>query len=519
MNILCVTQGQGLKLFDALARSLVPDGQGQRSFIVSDSVYYKHTWLKNNPDFGAKNSVLKEWDVTAQRHRAVNLELLAEYERELGGPGVFGAMFADRRMVMGQFCAYQQDYRRRFPDEELLSMLQECLVRIDEFLKATKPDLICGFICVTPLEYLVSLFARARGIRYINLRTSRISNYFLLGSTILDPSPELYEPYQRFQNEFNPYRDQALAHIQNIRSKKVKYEGVVPPSEKPPIMRNSLTSRVRAVLGAAYASWFRYDSEIKRDNAIAPPIRAEIIKNFIVPLRALYLMRKLEKFYVYPKDMEEKKFVFFPLHTEPELQLLVYSRPYMNQIEAIRAIAMALPPDTVLVIKEHPWMVGKRKWNYYKKIMAIPRVVLSAPQIDTSHYVDKADMIITLGSSVGLDATMFGKPVITLGHCLYNILPSHMVRRVADMSRLPWEIRDLLKNHHYDENALCAFIGAVMEHGVPINFYSVLLNKSGVHKEQATTFDGDVRVLSNRIQDLIAAQPQNAKVSDATVMW
>lgn len=519
MKVLCVTQGQGLKLFHALAHELTNDTGDKCGFVVTDSLYYKNVWLKDNHDFENKNNVLKEWDLTSQRSLTIDKELVARYENELGGPGVFGSLFADRRIVMGPYCAFQQDYRRRYSDEQLYSILQSCLVGIDKFLNDFKPDLIIGFICVTPIEYLISLFARARGIRYINLRTSRISNYFLLGSTVLDPSPEIVDTYNDILSSDNPYREEALIHIDKIRQKKIKYEGVVPPSEKPPVMSYPLSSRVKGLIYGAYKQFFILNEEMKNDGAIAPPLVSEFIKNFLVPFRAARLMKKLESIYVYPEDMKGESFAFFPLHTEPELQLLVYSRPYSNQIEAIRAIAMSLPAHMTLVIKEHPWMVGKRKWNYYQKLMDIPRVKISAPQIDTSHYVDKADIIITLGSSVGLDATMFAKPVITLGHCLYNTLPDYMVRKSTDLSNLPWEIRDLISNYRYDEKALCAFIGAVMRHGVGVNFYSVLLNKAGTHKEQPTTFENDLKTLGTRIKTLIKEQPLNAKISIGSVKW
>jgi hypothetical protein len=54
---------------------------------------------------------------------------LAKYENKLvgpndTGPGLFGAIVADRRLLMGPDCSYSQDYRRRFSDAELLRILQ-----------------------------------------------------------------------------------------------------------------------------------------------------------------------------------------------------------------------------------------------------------------------------------------------------------------------------------------------------------------------------------------------------------
>ena len=65
--------------------------------------------------------------------------------------------------------------------------------------------------------------------------------------------------------------------------------------------------------------------------------------------------------YVKNQDLKNINYAFFPLHTEPEVTLLVYSKPYMNQIEAIRLISHNLPIGMKLIVKEHPWNIGKRK--------------------------------------------------------------------------------------------------------------------------------------------------------------
>lgn len=518
MKVLCVTQGQGLKLFDALAKKL-DDGGNSTAFIVTDSAHYKQKWLKKHPDFENRHTVLKEWDITSKRNSPIDHALLDRYEKELGGPGIWGALHADRRIVMGPYCTVQQDYRRRFTDSELTSILQECLVRVDALLTDFKPDVIISFICVTPIEYLVSLFARARGIRYINLRPSRVTNNFQLVSTTMDPSPELVASYRKLLSGENQYTQKALDHIANVQSRKVKYEGAIRATSKPMVVQLGLITRLKQMAYAFYTLLTQRDPDVLNDNAIANPVPSEFIRNFVVPYRAAKLARMMKDTYIYPEDMEGKSFAFFPLHTEPEIQLLVYSRPYGNQIEAIRAAAMALPAGMSLVVKEHPWMIGKRKLGYYKKLLEIPKVLISAPEIDTSHYVDKAALIVTLGSSVGQDATMFGKPVITLGNCIYNILPRTMVRQVLDYSLLPWEIRDLLANYQYNEKAMCAFIGGVLDHGIGINFYSVLLSKAGMNTVQNTQFDDDVGLLAARIKSLLQTQPHNAELIEGSARW
>ncbi|MGQ0528128.1 MAG: hypothetical protein ACT4OY_08915, partial [Alphaproteobacteria bacterium] len=255
MNILCVTQSSGIDIFNALARRLSPPGSGgRRAFIVSDSAYYYKKFLLKNRDFESDSVVLKEWDVTAKRNHSFDPDLLKRYEEELGGPGIFGALFTDRRMVYGPLCGFTQDERRRMPDSALLSILQEALVRIDRLLEEVKPDLICGFVCVTFMDYLLALFGRARGIRYINLRTARVANFFLMESTINDPSPEFLSVYRAFADGSRAALPEAKTYIADMRDKGLKYEGVVPACATPPAIAATLSDRVRSLAGAAYFS-------------------------------------------------------------------------------------------------------------------------------------------------------------------------------------------------------------------------------------------------------------------------
>ncbi|MGQ0528104.1 MAG: capsular polysaccharide export protein, LipB/KpsS family [Alphaproteobacteria bacterium] len=257
---------------------------------------------------------------------------------------------------------------------------------------------------------------------------------------------------------------------------------------------------------------------IKSDNAVPPPFRAQVARNITVPLRALAAQNLLEKHYVRPQNLKGR-YAFFPMHTEPEMQLLVYSRPYQDQVEAIRALAMALPPDMLLVVKEHPWMVGKRHLDAYRRILSIPRVRLSAPEVDTLTYSKNADLIVTLGSSVGLDAALMGTPVVTMGGCLFNALPRHLVREVRDLSQLPQEIRDLLKNFKPDDRALEFFVSAVMTHGVPVNFYSTLLGRPGVNKVTESDFETDSDRLAAAVADILKRIPENPDILPGGASW
>lgn len=486
MKILFSTQGESLRLFNSLLGAVADKAPVERAgFTLADSSYYQR-WLVNTPNFeNTGYALLKEWEVTSTPNCEPNLKKLADYEKKLGGEaGLFGAIVADRRLLMGPDCTYTQDYRRRFSDEQLLCILQEGLEKVEQLFDDLKPDLVVGFICVTMLDYLVYLFARARGIRYLNLRPTRISDRVTLASTINDPSPEFATAFAAISaGRASHYLEEAKRYLQRVREDHARYEGVISPSDKPAV-RFSFTrlSQLGQLHGALkeYRAYLRSISAT--DNHVPSPLRVRYFSMIRNPWRAKQVKNFLRSRYVGQSQLKAMKYVFFPLHTEPEVSLLVYGRPYLNQIEIIRMLALSLPVDTVLVVKEHPWMVGKRTLSAYKKILEIPRVCLADPRLDARTLIQQASLVAVVTGSVGLEAAMLGKPVITFGDCPFNLLP--MVRRCEDPRRLQSLIREMIEHYGDHEESLQSYVSAVLETSESVSLYSVLLNKKNVHADR-----------------------------------
>jgi hypothetical protein len=199
------------------------------------------------------------------------------------------------------------------------------------------------------------------------------------------------------------------------------------------------------------------------------------------PARAAWVDARLRSRYVRESALDALDYAFFPLHTEPELSLLLHSRPNVNQVEAARGIARSLPVGMQLVIKEHPWSVGKRSLGYYEKLLEIPNVRLADPAMSSTPLVRGARLVVTIASSIGFEAALEGKPVVTLGSTSYDVLPASMVRRVTRPDMLAAEISELLAQYHYDEGAVVRYVKVVLEHSAPVNLYSNLLGRRGVH--------------------------------------
>ena len=504
MNVLFCTQSESLQLFDALRSALsqrLPIEQA--GFTVADSQAYGR-WLAQRPRYESEGHlVLKEWDVTAAHHGQPNLEKLAAYEQVLGGAaGLFGAIVADRRLFMGPDCTYSQDYRRRFTDDQLLCMLQRGLEDMERLFDTLKPDVRVSFICVTILDYLAYLFATARGVRVLNLRPTRVGDRIGFSSRLNDPSPEFAASYTRILDSGeSEHLPQAQAYIRRVREQHGRYEGVVRPSDRPALKANTARlTRLGGLLTAA-RNYLTYRGSIAaQDNHVPDPLRALWFTAVRNPRRAKEARRQLAPSYVKADRLPTLRYVFFPLHTEPEVSLLVYGRPYVNQIEIIRMLAISLPVDCVLVVKEHPWMVGKRTPVAYAKMLNIPRVHLADPSLEARTLIQHAALVAVVTGSVALEAAMLGKPVITFGDCPYNLLPDHMVRRCDDPRRLQLIMREALQPHPSDDRAMEAYVAAVYDTTASINLYSVLLAKKNVHVERVGNYAEEIDKLAALVQ-------------------
>jgi hypothetical protein len=134
-------------------------------------------------------------------------------------------------------------------------------------------------------------------------------------------------------------------------------------------------------------------------------------------------------------DLEGKRFVFFPLATEPEMTLQGLSPEYFFQLEAIAAIARELPADVVLAVKEHVPACGARSDLFYDQIESFKNVVMLDIRERGVDVIRRAEATVTISGSAGFEAAAMGKPTLVLGrHNIYDFLPH--VRVVTDTATM-----------------------------------------------------------------------------------
>lgn len=200
--------------------------------------------------------------------------------------------------------------------------------------------------------------------------------------------------------------------------------------------------------------------------------------NILRDYKALQFHRRYKDRILSNSDLKKTKYIFYPLHSEPEIAITLLAKYYQNQIEVIRNIALQLTSNQILVVKEHPRNKGRRSWNYYNKILEIPNVYFSKLTTSTSELTKNALLTVVLSGSTGFEAILNQRPAIVLGNVAYKMLPKNIVNYVDNIKDLYHEIQWSINNFLYNETIILAYLTAMIKHSIPIDFYTVMLRKT-----------------------------------------
>ena len=140
-----------------------------------------------------------------------------------------------------------------------------------------------------------------------------------------------------------------------------------------------------------------------------------------------YSLNEIKKF--------QQKIIFFPLHTEPEPQILNNSPFFFFQEALIALVSRYLPSNYLLIVKESIVGIGRRNLNFYKKIKKFKNVVFIDPLEEGVDVIKNSDCVVTISGTAGFEASILGIPVLSL--CKfndYNLLPH--VFYLKDLSKI-----------------------------------------------------------------------------------
>lgn len=204
----------------------------------------------------------------------------------------------------------------------------------------------------------------------------------------------------------------------------------------------------------------------------------------------------------------EKKFVYLPLHYQPECSTSTLGGVFSDQILMIETVSAALPEGWVIYVKEHPgqWLPrgynfsGSRYEGYYKMIARIPHVCIVPPETDTFTLINKSQTVATITGTAAWEAVFRAKPALIFGFPWFQQCPGMMsVHDTASCKQALSKVQSGFSVRHQDMiNYLHAF-DAVASRGY-FSFYTKGLSELSEAENKKNIFAALVSELEHTSQ-------------------
>ncbi len=281
-------------------------------------------------------------------------------------------------------------------------------------LKKYKPDIIiCNNIPHSACNYLIYELARLLNIKTIMFQDTCVSDRLLTYIDLWKGSGDLQKELQKNQN-----KNFSLKDLSKDLQKYYKLQTD---------FKRDATPMVIKIQKNQYTGFNLFLSRLKRlknsikNGTILKLIIQNITKRFKQNLRKEYNSVKI-------KPNFNKKFIYVPLHLQPELSTSPQGDVFVDQILMIETLSASLPPNWVIYVKEHPiqWLrrglifSSARYQGYYEKISKIKNVQLVPIKTDTYTLINKSQAIATVTGIAGWEAILRSKPALIFGYSWYR---------------------------------------------------------------------------------------------------
>jgi hypothetical protein len=171
---------------------------------------------------------------------------------------------------------------------------------------------------------------------------------------------------------------------------------------------------------------------------------------------------------LYKELNPERPFVYFPLHVTDDYKIKKIIPHCVDQASIAEQVADALPPGYDLVLKEHPMSVGRNSLSFLRRLRKRANVRLVNPWTNSHMLMRDAAAVAVISSTVGLEALLYEKPVLTLGEPFYA---GYGITLDVDSFRELREKVPLLLRFRPDPESILRFLHAAMRNcyaGAPV---------------------------------------------------
>lgn len=398
---------------------------------------------------------------------------LEEICHNLGIDSIWPIVMSLRNHVRSYGKKYYYSFKKNVSDEQTIEYVQAVYKYIKNIFDEFNPDVILTPNFVALPHIMFNLYAKQKGVPMIGVTDCKVRGLYIFSYSYKDDQGPFYDRVAKLNSGLvtSDNLDRAKEYVRQFKEK-----FILPTYAEKSKEKKSLLRIIRHELSPYYhsARWF-----IKRPINVVPSlgITADNRPPRII-LRDHYAQKSyrsfMNSFKYYPLNNVGKYF-YFPLQFQPEATIDVAAPYFSNQIETARQVAMSLPDDYTLVVKEHPAMVGLRPPSYIEKVSHLVNVKVIDYRISSEEVLKGAAGIISPNSTTIAEAAFLKKPVVQLGDLGTTLLLPN-VRRCTDMTKLTTVLKEILQSSinedDYDKKLL-NYVAAAFDTGFDVDYINI----------------------------------------------
>jgi len=377
----------------------------------------------------------------------------------------------------------------KFTKNEILSIIEQECKFFESVLDEINPAYFMTTLISRHHKFLLYKICKSRGIKFLTWEWSRFGGRWTVSSEIgrID-NPEKYID---IKSDYFKTDDDLIGYLEN-HSLPISYSyGAKYNTQRQKKIKSLfkfLFTSIDKNFENTYLQYGKTKTNILTKNSKSIKLRKR---------------KKIESFMkenLVTKIDASINFLYFPLHVEPERELLIQSPFLSDQISVIRNISKVLPVNYQLFVKEHPGMKdnGWRSIEYYQEIQKLPNVSLIHPSVNSEELIQKCSLVITIAGDTGLEASFFNKPSIVLADTDFSVLPS--VFYVENFNDLEKTIKNAL-NSKVDLEHLKKYVAYVNENSFEFDYVTIRADFNNIIYYPG--FLGDIDISEDNVRKFI----------------
>lgn len=379
-------------IFNYLKESIDQNVAGIFITTTKQETEYVKSNVKNAEIYETDEFIKKNWN-------SFTLDKLAYFEEKYDCRPIWSYIYTDRfliecdydyavKITVGLFAFFESIFQNK---------------KIDFYYSETIATLQC---------YIAYLVGKKYGVVYVSQMSARgldsTHHYFLC-----DPFQNIMNFNKKWADEI--YSDEEIKRADDFLST-FETRNIRPSY----MIKNGAVPRLKLKYLALpfLRIWNKFSDKYNNPYSYIYYKQYKTITN---PIKFFFRYQKAKKYY--HKADFSKKYVYFPLHFQPEASTIVCAAKYEKQLFFIDSWAKSLPADTLLYVKEHYAILGHRDLNFYNELKKYPNVVLIDPYEDPRKMIENAFAVTTLTGTAGWEAMLLRKPVFIGGNIFFDCAP------------------------------------------------------------------------------------------------